>query len=75
DGMYPEFLPDPVTVTSPFGTYRSQVKMDDQGNLIYVRRLDANKGVFPAASYPELKQFFDQVQKHDARKLVFLNKT
>lgn len=75
DGMYPEFLPEPVTVTSPFGTYRSQVKMDDQGNLIYVRRLDANKGVFPAASYPELKQFFDQVQKHDARKLVFLNKT
>lgn len=75
DGMYPEFLPDPVIIESRFGTYRSFVSTDNHGNLIYVRKLDANKGVFPAATYPELKKFFEEVQKYDARKFVFLNRT
>lgn len=75
DGMYPEFLPEPVTLKSRFGTYYSELKTDNFGNIIYIRRLDENKGVYPAETYGELKEFFDQVHKYDSRKLVLLNKT
>jgi hypothetical protein len=74
EGIYPEFLPDPVIVKSRFGEYESRFVMDS-GQMIYIRRFRQNKGKFPAASYQELTDFFKSVNKADHVKMVFLNKT
>jgi transglutaminase-like putative cysteine protease len=74
EGMYPELLPEPVTIKSRFGEYKSTYKIDDQG-LWYVRRMKMVKGEFPPDSYQELVDFFKGISKADNTKLVLLNKT
>lgn len=74
DGVYPEFLPEPVKVTSRFGEYESSVTID-QGDVIYVRRLKMNAGEFPPETYNEFIDFCKSVGKADTGKLVFLSKT
>lgn len=74
EGIYPEFLPDPVSLNSAFGEYEASFNLD-QGNLIYTRKVKMNKGEFPAESYQELINFFKGINKADNTKLVFLNKT
>lgn len=74
EGIYPEFLPEPVSIKSRFGEYEAKYQVD-QGSLVYIRRMRMNKGEYPAASYKELTDFYRNVNKADNTKLVFLNKT
>jgi hypothetical protein len=74
DGLYPEFLPQPVKISSRFGEYEASYKFDGNG-LLYVRRMKMLKGTYPAESYPELIDFYKAVGKADNVKLVFLSKT
>jgi transglutaminase-like putative cysteine protease len=74
EGIYPEFLPEPVTLQSRFGEYESSVTID-RGDVLYIRKMKTNKGVFPPESYNELIDFYKSVNKADNTKLVFLNKT
>jgi len=73
-GIYPEFVPAPFTITSRFGEYKASVVVD-QGSLVYVRKIIMRKGEFPAESYSELIEFYKNVNKADNIKLPFLNKT
>jgi hypothetical protein len=72
--IYPEFIPEPVSIKSRFGEYESSFKVD-QGSLIYIRKIKMNKGEFPADSYDELIEFYKKVNKADNVKMVFMNKT
>jgi len=72
--IYPEFIPEKVTIKSRFGEYESSFKVDP-GNLIYIRRIKINKGEFPAESYNELVDFYKSINKADNTKMVFMNKT
>lgn len=72
--LYPEFLPEAIEFKSRFGAYSAKVTLDERG-LVYVRRLEMQKGEFPAESYDELIDFLKNVSKADNLKLVFLNKT
>ncbi len=74
EGIYPEFVPEPVVIKSAFGEYEASYKIDDQG-LFYIRKIKMNKGKFPASSYPEMIDFYKNINKADNAKLVFLNKT
>jgi transglutaminase-like putative cysteine protease len=74
DGLYPEFLPQPVKISSRFGEYEASFRFDDKG-LLYVRRMKMLKGTFPAESYQEMIDFYKAVNKADNAKIVFLNKT
>jgi hypothetical protein len=74
DGIYPESLPQPVTIKSRFGEYENSMKLDQNG-VIYTRKLKMIKGEFPAASYQELIDFYRAVNKADNSKIVFLSKT
>src|SRR5690606_11112829 len=53
EDIYPEFIPENVTISSPFGEYNARFYLD-QGRLVYVRNLRMNKGTFPASSYPDM---------------------
>jgi hypothetical protein len=74
EGIYPEFLPEPVVIKSRFGEYEAKYVVDEKG-LSYIRCLRLNKGTFPAESYNEMVEFYRGVNKADNSKLVFVNKT
>jgi hypothetical protein len=72
--IYPEFTPEPVKISSRFGEYEAQFKID-QGKLIYIRKMRLNDGTFPPESYNELIDFRKSVNKADNTKVVFMSKT
>ena len=74
EGIYPEFLPEPLKVKSRFGEYETTYTVD-QGKLIYVRKFKMNKGEFPPESYVEFTEFFKSIHKADNTKIVFMSKT
>jgi transglutaminase-like putative cysteine protease len=74
EGIYPEFIPDRVSIKSRFGEYESSYKID-QGSLLYIRRVKMNKGEFPPESYSEWTDFYKSINKADNTKMVFMNKT
>ncbi|MBA4054721.1 MAG: hypothetical protein C0490_08425, partial [Marivirga sp.] len=74
EGIYPEFMPQPVKLKSRFGEYEAGFTLD-QDNLIYIRRIRMNKGEFPPESYNELIEFYRNLNKADNTKMVFLSKT
>lgn len=74
EGIYPEFLPEPIRINSRFGEYETQFKLDGNG-LIYIRKIKIKSGEFPAASYNELIDFYKSINKADNTKIVFLSKT
>jgi hypothetical protein len=75
EGIYPEFLPPPVKLTSRFGEYEASYTMDKAGFFTYTRRLKMSKGTYPAESYNELIDFYKGMTKADNAKVVFLGKT
>jgi hypothetical protein len=74
EGIYPEFLPPPVKLSTPFGDYEADFKIE-QGNLTYTRRVKMKKGEFPPESYNELIDFYKNISKADNTKVVFMSKT
>lgn len=72
--LYPEFVPKPMKVTSPFGEYEATCSFDN-GKVVYIRKMIMRKGKFPKETYPELIEFYRSVSKFDNLKLVLLNKT
>jgi hypothetical protein len=74
EGIYPEFIPEPIKVSSRFGEYEAGFALD-QDKLVYTRRLKLVDGEYPANTYGELTDFYRNINKADNIKMVFLNKT
>ncbi len=74
EGIYPEFLPEKITIKSRFGEYESSHILD-QGQLLYIRKLKMNKGEFPPDTYKEFTDFYKSIHKADNTKIVFMSKT
>lgn len=74
DGIYPEFLPEPVSIKSRFGEYESSITIIE-GDVLYIRKVKVYKGEYPPESYGELVEFYKGINKSDNVKLVFLTKT
>ena len=74
EGIYPEFLPEDVQISTRFGDYEVKYQVD-QGSLVYVRKLKMHRGEFPSSSYQELIDFYRSISKTDNTKMVFMNKT
>lgn len=74
EGIYPEFLPEDILIESRFGMYEAHFVIE-QGRLTYTRKIQINKGTFPASSYQEMIDFYRGVAKADNTKLVFISKT
>lgn len=74
EGIYPEYLPDPIKVKSRFGEYEASFRLGE-GTIIFIRKLKMNKGEFPPESYTELVEFYRSLNKADNTKMVFLSKT
>ena len=74
EDIYPEFLPEDVSITSQFGEYSASFSID-QGKLVYVRKMLMRNGEFPASAYQELIDFYKNINKADHTRMVFMTKT
>ncbi|HEX7015266.1 MAG TPA: DUF3857 domain-containing transglutaminase family protein [Cyclobacteriaceae bacterium] len=72
--LYPEFLPKPVELHTPFGSYEASCTAE-AGRVVYVRRFTLKKGRYPALKYNEYVDFRRAIGKADNTKLVLMNKT
>lgn len=72
--LYPEFLPEPVHLSSVFGRYDASYSIKE-GLLIYQRKISMNEGRYSPDQYAALREFFQKIKKADNEKVVFLNKT
>ncbi len=71
EGYTAESMPQEVAITGKFGNFKCAVKLS--GNkLYYYRSLEHFSGRFPAASYPELVQFYEKIYKADRSKVVLV---
>jgi transglutaminase-like putative cysteine protease len=72
--FHKEHLPEAIAFESPFGSYHAGFTFENN-QLIYVRKMEVNKGRFPASSYGDFRQFRKDVIKADNQKVVFIDKT
>ncbi|SES93001.1 DUF3857 domain-containing protein [Hymenobacter actinosclerus] len=70
--LQPERLPAPVQLSTPFGTYSSQLLALPNGSLRYVRRLEMPRTRFARADYPAYLEFRRKVSAADKAQLVLL---
>lgn len=66
-----ESVPEEKTLESPFGTYHREVNIKGK-DIFYVRKVTRYSGKFPAKSYSNLLNFFEQVYKADQAQVVFV---
>lgn len=72
--LYPEYIQEPISIESEFGSYYSSATIS-QGQLIYIRKMEYNKGRFSKESYDDFRNFYKEVSKADKSKVVLLDKT
>lgn len=71
DGYVAESMPKDVSINSKFGKYAISYRLN-KNKLEVVRLTEHEKGVFPAADYPQLVKFFEDIYKADRAKLVLV---
>lgn len=55
-----ETRPKNIKLEMPFGQYQSSIEVKD-GKLIYNRKLQLNAGTYPAETYHQLTDFYEQI--------------
>ena len=70
-GYRPESLPKPADFKTPYGSYQS-IATCTVNKITYVRKLEINKGRFPAKDYQSLVKFYEDIYKADRAKVVLV---
>lgn len=70
-GYSPEYTLEPLTVESPFGTYKAQATVEGQ-RVTYIRRVTMHQGRFPAATYTDWVNFRKKIAKADRSQMIFV---
>lgn len=73
-GYAPEHIPEPISLTSPFGEYSCKITVSGD-KLTYNRILLMKKGTFSKESYSQFVEFYKQIARADKQKVVLINKT
>jgi len=68
-GAEVEFLPPPTQVNAPFGTYETSY-VEQEGEILYVRKRQLVAGTYEPAVYPEWVSFWSEVSKAERQQLV-----
>ncbi len=74
-GFHPESLPQPVQLTSAYGTYSSTCTTLPDGTLQYVRQLETRRPVttpLPASKYTEYQDFRRKISQADNAQIVLV---
>ncbi len=74
DGYHLEYIPEKVSIESPFGSYESQV-ISEEGKITYLRSYSLVKETFPPEEYINFVKFINKVATADKAKLVLVKST
>lgn len=75
DPLYPEFIPEPIRISSAFGSYEASFSINKEGELLYVRKMQLKKGQYASDSYEEFISFYRDIKKADNTRMFFLSET
>lgn len=64
DNYRVEVIPEITGIDNEFGIYSASAKVIDN-EIIYIRKLEINKGIFDADAYNDYISFFEQIKKND----------
>lgn len=70
-GYTAEAMPAATSISSKFGKYSNDVKLKDN-RLFYYRSIEHYSGLFPAADYKDLVQFYEAIYKADRQRVVLV---
>ncbi len=71
-GYQMESMPKPVLLESPFGTF--SVSVEENGSKYqFVYQVNIPAGEYPVARYPEIRKFFNDIDKNVAAKIMLKN--
>ena len=70
-GFKVDELPEPVTLRTTFGEFRSSYEAKD-GQVLVQRSLEVHSATVPADRYAEVKSFFEQVHGHEQAPVVLM---
>jgi len=73
EGYQTESVPQDWNVSSQFGKYKASVKVLPD-RIIYYRNNERYSGRFPAAEFPALVKFYEQLYKADHTRIVLVKK-
>ncbi|MBR9758031.1 MAG: DUF3857 domain-containing protein [Algicola sp.] len=65
-----EAMPEPVTISNAFGTYRYSISQINDSTLLYKRAYALNKGHYPKEDYKAFRDFMAEIVKYDNAKIV-----
>ena len=68
-GFTVDEMPAPVDLTTPFGSYRADWKVE-AGKLFFERHLELDNAVVPPEDYASVKEFFDKMIAADQSPVV-----
>ncbi|MBK6622137.1 MAG: hypothetical protein IPH04_12270 [Saprospirales bacterium] len=59
-----------MDLDTPFGKYRREVLVMEDGSLLLLRSFALYKGVYPASDYAAFRNFVKEVKKGDKERVV-----
>ncbi|MFO7657517.1 MAG: hypothetical protein R6W78_10650, partial [Bacteroidales bacterium] len=71
EGYRIEYKPDDFIVESVFGSCSSRVIESGDG-ILYIRKSETNKGIFPKAEYNNMIDYYKQIARADKAQLVLV---
>ena len=70
-----EFAPEDKEFKSPFGSYSTSVFQKSSGEIIYIRELKINRGLYSPELYGDFRLFVNKIVDSDHEKVIIKNKT
>lgn len=71
EGYKIEYKPGDFSVESVFGSCSSKI-IETSDGILYIRRSETNKGVFPKTEYDNMIDYYKQIAKADKAQLVLV---
>lgn len=72
-GFVVDEMPDPVSITTPFGKYSTTYNVKD-GKLVFVRSLLMNRTTVPVEKYNDVRDFYSKMLDAEQAPVVLLRK-
>jgi len=66
-------VPDPVSLDTPFGTYKTNYEVKD-GQLLFTRKLVQRATTIPADQYSSVRSFFEKIRSAELSPVVLARK-
>ncbi len=68
-----EVIPEMEEINNKYGKYKAEITKNNN-ELVYIRELEINSGIFPAAEYADYINFFKTIRKNDGCIVVLKEK-